>query len=244
MDPEITGRLQPLLAGGLCSVGPDGVFRFVDHGSRRGPFLFKLVPHRHRCLLWFHVMFETFGFVPSPCYSCWKTVVYPRDVEELFKLYDLQQGLPRLSKCGMEMRPYVPADYSGYFYHSSREEALADHAQIEAAVRGELGPDARVFLKRACTELTLQFGDPDGWRLTAEHLALEKRIAGLFADEVHDAEQSPAITREVQGSWVLWAYRHGDQVYKKYLDRFDIFADYVLVPGGAAADLQFAVLQL
>lgn len=245
MDPEITEKLQPLLDKGVCCLDPEGRLRFVDQASRPGPFLFKLVPHHTRCLLWFHVMAQTFGFVPSPCHSCWKTVVYPRDIEELFRLHDLQQGLDHLSKCGMEMRPYVPADYSGYFYHSSREEALADHPRLEAAVLQELGRDAKVFLKRACTEFTLKFGDPKGWQLTPEQLALEKRISGLFSDEVYDAARSPQITREVQRDWVLWAYRRGDPAYKKYLESFDIFSDYALVPGdGDAADLQFAVLQL
>lgn len=245
VDTEIMERLQPLLDEGVCRTTSEGAFRFVTNASRPGPFLFKLVPHRHRCLLWFHVMAETFGFVPSPCRSCWKTVVYPRDVEELFRLYDLQQGLDHLSKCGMEMRPYVPADYAGYFYHSSREEALADHPRLEAAVRRELGQDTQVFLKRACTELTMRFGDPDGWRPAAEEPALEQRIARLFADEVYDAHQPPEVARQVQRDWVLWAYRRGDRTYTKYLDSFDIFSDYILVPGdGDAADLQFAVLQL
>ena len=245
MNTEIVARLQPLLAERVCHATPEGTFSFVTDASRPGPFLFKLVPHRHRCLLWFHVMAGTFGFVASPCYSCWKTVVYPRDLDELFRLHDLQQGLDHLSKCGMEMRPYVPADYAGYFYHASREEALADHPRLEAAVRRELGPDARVFLKRACTELTMRFGDPDGWRPTTGEPALERRIARLFADEVHDADQPAEITRQVQRDWVLWAYRRGDRTYAKYLESFDIFSDYVLVPGdGDAADLQFAVLQL
>jgi hypothetical protein len=145
----------------------------------------------------------------------------------------------------MEMRPYVPADYAGYFYHSSREEALADHPRLEAAVRRELGSDAPVFLKRACTELTMEFGDPDGWRPAAEEAALERHLTSLFADEVYGAHHSPDATRRVQRDWVLWAYRRGDRTYAKHLEDFGIFSDYVLVPGdGDAADLQFAVLQL
>ena len=42
------------------------------------------------CNLWHKIIFDYYHFIPEGCLSCWKVVVRPRWIEDLFKLLEFQ----------------------------------------------------------------------------------------------------------------------------------------------------------
>ena len=125
------------------------------------------------CGLWNQVIFKGVvprlpsgqQFVPRGCQGCWKVVVKPRTLQQLFNLLNVQKMLGRPSKCGIEHRESVHGLYGGYFYNTSREGGLECYEAVKAAMLENeflaplvdevdgLGKTTRVILKRACTEM-------------------------------------------------------------------------------------------
>jgi hypothetical protein len=132
--------------------------------------------HRLNCALWHQIMFNMVSlrlpperrFVPSKCQACFKVVVRPKTLEQLFALMELEQRLGRPCKCGIESRDSVHALYGGYFYNWGLAEGLDCYELVRAEVDKEprLGPDIDVFLKRSCTEYEHACGDSDTWKVT------------------------------------------------------------------------------
>ena len=55
------------------------------------------------CNLWHHITFRVFDILPQGCMSCWKVVVRPRTVKELFMLLHIQEDHYKgACKLGME----------------------------------------------------------------------------------------------------------------------------------------------
>lgn len=239
---ELHEKIAPLVEAGLYAVADDGRYELSPAAGRLSPFLFKAKAHSYQCFLWFHVMFEVFGFVPSRCHDCYKTAVYPETLEQLVQLYRFQQGYDHLSKCGADLREYVPSVYSGYFYHVSREAAEREHAPIRAAVEAAVAGAPRIVLKRACTELALQMDD-DLRERAAANAGLESALAALFVCRDHlrgDVDPTrPDDARTTWRLWLTWAARHADPTLSRCLRETDLFGDYVLVdvPGDHAQSM-------
>ena len=220
---------------GLYVAGPDGRYELGPGATPLSPFLFKARAHSYQCFLWFHVLFEVFGFVPSRCHDCFKTAVYPDTLEQLLELYAFQQGYDHLAKCGAELRDYVPSLYSGYFYHASREAAEREHEPVRAAVGEAVSGRPRIVLKRACTEFSLGMDD-DLSAAAAASAELEAAVTALFACRDHlrgDVDPtSPAEAARTRRLWLTWAARHHDPTLPRCLETpglTSLSSDYVLV---------------
>ena len=223
------------MEAGLYVAGPDGRYELGPGATPLSPFLFKARAHSYQCFLWFHVMYEVFGFVPSRCHDCYKTAVYPETLEQLLQLYAFQQGFDHLAKCGAELREYVPSAYSGYFYHASREAAEREHGLVRAAVEEAVSGRPPVVLKRACTEFALGMDD-DLSAAAAASAELEAAVTALFACRDHlrgDVDPtSPAEAARTRRLWLTWAARHHDPTLPRCLETpglTGLSSDYVLV---------------
>ena len=229
---ELHARIAPLVEAGLYAAGADGLYELAAGAAPLSPFLFKAKAHSYQCFLWFHVLFEVFGVVPSRCHDCYKTAVYPETLEQLLQLHAFQQGHDHLAKCGAELRDYVPSMYSGYFYHASRRAAEREHGPLKQAVLAAVAGEPRVVLKRACTEFSLQMDDD----LSAEAAAtaeLEAAVSALFVCRDHlrgDVDPtSPEEAARTRRLWLTWAARHDDQTLSRCLQMPGLFSDYALV---------------
>jgi hypothetical protein len=256
---ELHERIAPLVEAGMFVARADGRYELAPDAGTRTPFLFRAKTHDYQCFVWFHVLFERFGVIPARCRDCHKTAVYPETLAQLLQLYAFQQGYEHLAKCGAELRDYVPARYSGYFYHASREAALSEHHAVRTAVEAAVDGPLRVVLKRACTEFGLgmeeaaeawQSGPPDATAdgaavsTAAAEAELEAAVTALFVADRHrlDGDGSPAATerRLAWRLWVTWAARHGDPTLESCLAEPGPFIDHVLVElPGALADTPF-----
>jgi hypothetical protein len=229
---ELHTRIAPLVEAGLYAVTEDGRYDLAAGAAPLSPFLFKAKAHSYQCFLWFHVLFEVFGVVPSRCHDCYKTAVYPDTLEQLVRLYGFQQHRDHLAKCGAELRDYVPSMYSGYFYHASREAAEHEHGPLRDAVRAEVCGDVRVVLKRACTEFALGMDD-DLSATAAAGADLEAAVTALFVCRDHlrgDVDPTaPAEAARTRRLWLTWAARHGDPTLSRCLEAPGLFSHYALV---------------
>lgn len=188
-------------------------------------------PSEGDCYLHMSVIFGVMAqrakiqFVPEYCMGCWKVVVRPKTLKQLFALEKLQKEMNLPSKCGIEVRNYVPALYGGYFYNRSKEQGQECYEKVREAVNAcpELGEDIDIYLKRACTEMEQKFGETDKWKdVTDEQREIEKTVLSLIAYDPSGQKQPPHFVAHVHKTWIEWAFQHGDETYKEYTNGLPI----------------------
>jgi len=220
----LTPIREPLRQGKLFLTEGEEKIDFAGHVRFTEDFiLHKGVPW-HKCYMWHGVWFPCYGIIPSPCHNCYKVVVRPKNLDQLFELYRLQQCMDRPSKCGIEGREWVDGLYGGYFYNTGLEEGRECYRAVREEVSKCISPDVSVILKRACTEYELPppigfgFGPSDKWVVTPEQERLEERLNESFVQ--HDYYAIPGKYRRAQlvNIWVRWAASHGDMTYLNYTD--------------------------
>jgi hypothetical protein len=161
------------------------------------------------------------NIIPERCYDCWKVVVMPNTLVQLFKLSELQNDMVKEDpkcwcKCGVERRPFVPRLYGGYFYTDSQEAGLARYEQVRQNVDARISPAVNVVLKRACTEYELKANNSALWKMTK----WERHMCKLFADNIEikkEVDRQPDCLKiHVMKGWIEFACANGDQTYKFY----------------------------
>ena len=221
---DVVGPLSELLskAGAIVSSKENKVLiRTVT--SYDTPWVHVKLDQGRECHMNLSILFKYFGIIPKQCRQCWKVVVRPRTLVELFKLLELEIELSDkygyACKCGIETRDYTHGLYGGYFYNLTLEDGKVCYDIVRKAVDEIISPDVKVILKRGCTEIELQFGDSAKWEELdiknfdeIEDYAQEKVVV-----KVADADRLPRIVDlHTQRNWVDFAYEHGDQTYKQF----------------------------
>ena len=118
--------------------------------------------HQHRGGCNRHLsVFDKFNIIPKYCFDCYKVLVEPRTVMELFKLlivFDkikLQNDYTR--KCMVEAREGMSGTYKGYIYCRSIEEGKEICKIVEEVVSEDISKNIMVTLKRGCSEYALSY---------------------------------------------------------------------------------------
>jgi len=237
-DGDVISRLRPLLMsagyhlrpidGKICATQQGIAWDTPWHHIHHDAFL--------DCLTWHTVIFNLISrlmpshrqFVPSACQQCWKVVVRPKTLFQLFALVELQKALCHPSKCGIEVRPTVHASYGGYFYNHSLGEGLACYKMVRDAIDNDenLGPDVAVFLKRACTEYEALCGDSSKWEITPEQIHIETLVNKWFVRDTAMLEQPAHAIMNVHRKWIEFAYERGDETYLKFTDGVPLYKPY------------------
>ena len=174
-----------------------------------------------KCALWHNAIFDNFGYIPTPCHECFKVVVKPRTVKELFILYELSKSFQTPNKCGAERREFVSGPYSQFFYVSGLEEGLRYYREVREAVNDMLSPDVPVALKCGCTRYELEMGPSDQWQVTAEQVAFESFLKDTISQDIMSWEMEPyaqpqELIDAIQKAWLHWAYHIGDITYLEF----------------------------
>jgi len=159
-------------------------------------------------------LFNARKFIPSYCMNCWKVVVKPRTLRELFQLRNMQRGMTEVDpfvycKCGVETRFYTPGLYGGYFYTRSYEEGMERYNQVRTLVNLEISPDVPVILKRYCTEFEKELGDSANYKRPTNADAIEDFFWQMMEPKT-DNKKQPAIFKEhVYHSWIIFGWSLG-----------------------------------
>jgi hypothetical protein len=235
-ERDLITRLKRLLQNGGYFLRDDGKLQAQHkiawdqpwHHVRHHPML--------DCHTWHRILFDTIvmglppqeRFVPSRCQDCWKVVVRPRSLKQLFALLNLQKQMDRPSKCGIETRETVHGLYGGYFYNIGLEAGRECYDLVRKAVNDEplLGPSVTVLLKRACTEYEHAIGPSDKWRISRRQLEIEGLLDTILAKDDTDRRQSDHNLQYIHRKWIEWAWAAGDPTYAEFTDG-PIYPPYV-----------------
>jgi len=202
--------------------------KFVPNFPATGPeapwIYVKTHPHL-RCDIYHWIIFKHLGFIPSVCRNCWKVVVMPRTVVELFNLYELQREMGVPCKCGIERRRTDTRLYGGYFYNQGKEEGLERYKMVREAVDECLSPDTNVILKRYCSEYEIGDGQKKGLGpsdqlpdQTPDELWLENYVLDNFPSTGFGTPQPDHLIAHTMMEWIHYAYKHGDKTYAEFTD--------------------------
>ena len=169
--------------------------------ARDTPWIHTGSGYGYDCAFWHTITFDLIlkGLsVPRKCHNCWKVVVRPRTLEQLFTLLDIQTKLKLHSKCGIETRKTVNGLYGGYFYNKGPDagmrcyktvyQALAEN-KIMSTLLDEVdskNKTVRLLLKRGCTEFEHKVGRSDEWEIKPEQHALEDLVDAFLILEKID----------------------------------------------------------
>jgi len=198
------------------------------------PWLHHRLSYRHNCYIWKDVIFENVikvvlpkekWFVPESCQGCFKVVVRPQSLKQLFQLADIQYELNFASKCGIEIRPSVFGNYGGYFYNRGLDEGKVCYDIVKKIVTKQIG-NVPVILKRGCTEMEHGVGPSDKWTITPEQAQFENLIKDTFAMDIPVIGQTPHAQDYVKQLWIEEAYRFGDKTVYDYIDE-PLYPGYV-----------------
>jgi len=209
---------KPLLDQGW-HLGTDGKLRATTRLATNIPWVFAVQDETRKCSLWHSIFFGVLGMLPSPCLGCWKVVVRPKTLADLFELHEIQKEMGIPSKCGIEVREQVHGLYGGYFYNDSPEQGQRVYEQVRDAVGERLAPDTKVILKRGCTEFEIKFGDSSQWDslITDYQLEIETKL-DCFIETRERIEQQESIRKSIFKRWIEWAHASGDETYLQFTD--------------------------
>lgn len=200
-----------------------------------GPWIYVNNNPKQQCNKWRSIQFKCFKMIPKECMDCYKVVVRPRTVVELFKLLDLQQDLPKdiHCKCGIEIRPYVAALYGGYFYTFSKKAGRARYKEVRKLVDEQISPDVKVFLKRACTEYEMKYGDSSKWELNPREREISAWIDKNFDEKLLSgaAEQWGELKIDTAERWIEYAATNADKTYLELTDGEPMYDPPVIYAG-------------
>ena len=149
-------------------------------------------------------------FVPSGCQECYKVVVRPETYEDMLKLEEAMQTRGWPSKIGIERRPFVPALYGAYFYNRGLEAGIERHEEVLDAIIHSLPPGRmarmQIYLKRGCTEMEMEQGPSDKWKVSIFQTQVEPLIEKL----IYSPEQPDQTDEEkaaIRKKWAAFAWK-------------------------------------
>lgn len=186
------------------------ITRIMDALDPFGPWVHMHYDESRQCIP-HHVFFNAFRAIPTRCLECWKVVVAPRNVVELFDLHDLMRELKFECKCGIEGRPFVNRLYGGYFYANSKNDVLKRYKEVREAVSDVLSPDMPVIAKRYCTEFELQKGPSKAYHQPKDTKHWEKLFWEVVAEEDYNQPVPEAIVIHTKRKWIELAWSAGDK---------------------------------
>jgi len=129
------------------------------------PHLWKDAPKHgcSRCM----ALFEGFNVIPQYCFDCYKVVIAPRTVVELFKLLLTYENMKlpndNTRKCMIETRSYSSGVYKGFVYCRTLDEGKEILKSVRQAVSDNISPEIPVNLKRGCSEYAQVYPDTGNW---------------------------------------------------------------------------------
>ena len=137
-----------------------------------------------RCM----AMFNDFGVVSRYCFDCYKVVISPRSVVELFKLllaYE-KMVLPHdnTRKCMIESRDYCSGNYKGYIYNRGKDEGKEVLKIVRDVIDESISPDVPVTFKRGCSEYAQVY--PEYAQIDADTDPMEYRKDWKFYEDFVD----------------------------------------------------------
>jgi hypothetical protein len=196
------------------------------------PWVYTKYIYEARCNVYHRVYHQHLGRIHSFCRDCWKVVARPRNVVQMFDMYEYQRMCGNPCKLGFEARPTVHGLWGGYFYNRSKEEALERYAEVREWA-DSVDKDIPVIVKRYCTEFEIGPNSLGPSNELPEQTEKEKREEAQFDNHFfksapqYDTVQPEHVQAHVMRNWIHWAYQYGDGTYKELTGGNPLFPPYV-----------------
>ncbi len=222
---DMVATLKPILGDFTFDVDAEK-FRLIRATTHLGgPWVHTRAPKGRRCYYW-HGLFTKCGILHPGCAErCWKVVVKPRTVKELFCLLSIQENvfdqIP--NKCGIEMRSFVHGLYGGYFYCDTLEEGKEVHGLVRKAVDRAMAPGVSVILKQGCTEMEAKKGP--GFKCKNR----DRQVSKWFDDNffIPEFPGQPTFAKvHVMRGWLEFAWDNGDETAVEFNDGEPYMSSY------------------
>ncbi len=238
-DEDIIGRIEHLFRNeGYFIQQEDGKITAELKPSWETPWHHINDSSSFDCYRWHTIIFNVLGFIASGCMNCFKVVVRPDNLKQLFALLDLQLELDRPSKCGIEIRPNVRGLYGGYFYNHGLVAGLDCFRLVKDSMakdkvlsplldyKDEHGVSQKIILKRGCTEFEMKYGRSDQWCTTEKNLKLESLINAYIVKK-SSMVQTDIMIKNLHSRWVRFAWEHGDPTVDEFTSGVPLYPPVV-----------------
>ena len=218
-DKTLNSTTEKLLNTGRFNAGRDG--RLVpakSQGAYNAPWIFANYGGRNKfCGWWNEYYCGHFKVIPSHCrFACWKTVIKPNNLRELFEVYEILRILDLPSKCGMDLRDYTYGAWAGFVYG----DTLAIGRNYCDLVRERVPLHIPVFVKRGCTEME-RLVPSDKWDDLNDHTEKEMILTDRFSfDEGSGMFRQGEWTKaRIKERWLRHAIKIGDPTAQEVAER-------------------------
>lgn len=181
-------------------------------------------------------IFREFNVVPEFCFDCYKVVIEPRTVIELFKLVliFLNHKLPNdnVRKCMAEGREKVSGMYKGMIYCLGLEEGNKILETFQELIAEEISDKVPITLKRGCSEYAHSYPEytrvsqgsifmdyMDEWK-QYENIVDKKMVINRPPDPNATYNHAAYSLRDAEAmyAWLRYAATIGDLSYLKISD--------------------------
>ncbi len=226
MSIDVIGPIEQELSSGVLDIGLDSKIRHTlpKVCGVQSPWI-EVGKRERNCPLWLGYYLNKYGLISRNCFNCWKVVVRPKTLKELFVLFDLQKEMDLNAKCGIERRPKsgFKGWYAGFWYGpfgEGLEGAKKLHRKVEIKIKEKLGFQTKVILKRACTEMEDMAGPTNDWAYPKGQHKIEDLLDATFDIPITPNFQPGFIRTYTMVKWIRWAFEHGDDTVKEFVDKF------------------------
>ena len=214
---NVIALLGPLLGPGRWEIGNDGRINPAKRVlSPDKPFRSaNLIKHGYDCSWEMDVLFEVvyrMKLVPIRCLSCYKVLLKPTTLADVYRIEAFQQAGDYPCKVGMEIRPTVKRPWGAYWYTNSIEEGRERFREVRDWAKHGLFDDWKILLKRGCTEYEQAVGPSDAWEQEAGQVAIEAAVHHGVNHEPLVADQPPSIVENLHEQWEKW-----EEIMKPYV---------------------------
>lgn len=177
--------------------------------------------------------FEHYNIIPNYCFDCYKVLIEPRTVVELFKLMvvfkEIKLPNDNARKCTVENRDRISGAYKGLIYCRGLSEAEAVLKKIKKIIPKEISRKIPISLKRGCSEYAEAHPE---YALIKQGSAMmpykkewqkyedltDKNLMDTPVTPLISTYNKPSYTAKDAGimlTWIRYAATNGDLSYKK-----------------------------
>ena len=183
-------------------------------------------------------VFNTFNVIPKYCFGCFKVLIEPSNVMELFKLHIVFNNLNlknnNTRKCMLELRPNISGAYKGYIYCSSLNEAYEIQNQVEAILKKKIKANIIISVKRGCSEFGVAYPEykkinknentlmkyNEEWKEKENLTDIYRSEKNILTKKTSQKSLKGVTVNDVliMRNWLSYAKKIGDLSYKNIID--------------------------
>ncbi len=178
------------------------------------------------------VVFDALNIIPEYCFGCYKVLIEPQTVMELFKLMLVFDGLElpndNTRKCLVEIRPEISGAYKGLIYCQDLDEAKEIEKIVQIIIGKKISDKMPVSVKRGCSEYPVAYPEyayterqkesmmtyNEEWR--KQEAYADENLVGFQYPPVFETHNHSGFTLHdvvVMQTWLSYAATKGDHSY-------------------------------